>query len=312
VTAVHQVLAVAWTEFRFAFRRGAPVAVTILTGLLVSAGILVLMLESLPTYASALTFTPDQQARWLAAGFTLEQHARFVTNGPADMLVMGTLLGGLLMFVALLLLPAATISALPADRVCGVAELLRSTPLTGARYLAGKVLGVLWAVALTGMAMLGLFFAAADILFFSSMHIGLSWSACRYYLEIAFLDGSLFLVWGTSVGVLLGAIFRTRRAAIFPGLLAGGFSIFFWLTAFRPPSTDSGLQFTDRLQYFLVQNYHSIIGELAQTGGFNAGLFGLSRQVEFSQVVLMYLTVIGVLSILACLARLWLQWKENF
>jgi len=309
---LRQILAIARAELRFAFRRGAPVAVTVLTGLLVSTGILLLMADNLPVYASALTFTPDQQARWLAAGFSLEQHARFVANGPADMLVMGTLLGGLLMFTALLLLPAATISAVPADRVFGVAELMRSTPLTGARYLAGKVLGVLAAVALTGMVMLGLFFAAANILFFSTMHFGLSWNASRYYLEIAFLDGSLFLLWGTGVGVLLGALFRTRRAAIFPGLFAGGLSLVFWLEAFRPPSSDPSMLFTDRLQYYLLQNYHSIIAELAQTGGFDAGPFGWTQRVAFSQVVLMFLTVLGALAILAVVARLWLKWKENF
>jgi hypothetical protein len=310
--SVRQILAVARTEFRFAFRRGAPVIVTALTGLLVSAGILLLLMDNLPTYASALTFSPEQQARWLAAGFTFEQHARFVVNGPADMLVFSTLLGGLLMFVALLLLPVAAISAVPADRVFGVAELLRSTPINGAHYLAGKVLGVLAAVVLTGTVMFGLFLSATNIIFFAYLHFGLSWSASRYFLEISLLDGSLFLAWGTGVGVLLGVLFRTRRAAVFPGLIAGGLSLVFWLAAFRPPASDASLPFADRLQYYLLQNYHSIIAELARAGGFDVGLFDFTRRVGFSQIVLMYATILGALAILAVLARLWLQWKENF
>jgi hypothetical protein len=307
---IRQILAIARTEFRFAFRRGAPVLVTALTGLLVSAGILLLLMDNLPTYASARDFTPEQQERWLAQGFTLEQHARFVANGPADMMVMSTTLGGLVMFMALLLLPVAAISAVPADRVFGVAELLRSTPITGARYLAGKGLGVLAAVFLAGAAMLGLFFAAANIIFLAYLHFGLSWNASRYFLELALLDGGLFLAWGTIVGVLIGVLFRTRRAALFPGLLAGGLSLVFWLAAFRPPATVTTI--ADRLQYYLLQNYHSIIAELAQTGGFDPGLFGLTRQVGFGQVVLMFLTVLAALAILAVLTRYWLQWKENF
>lgn len=312
MNVLRQILAVARTEFRFTFRRGAPVVVTALTGLLVGVGILLLMADSLPTYTSALTFTPEQQARWLEAGFTLEQHALFVENGPADMLVMGTLLGGLLMFVAPLLLPAAAISTVPADRALGMAELLHSTPMTGARYLAGKLLGVLAAIALTGLVMLGLFFAAANLLFFSYLHYGLSWNASLYFLEVALLDGSLLLAWGSCVGVLLGVFFRTRRAAVFPGLLAGGASLVFWLAAFRPPVTTPGLPYTDRLQYYLIQNYHFIIVELAQAGGFDAGFFGITQRVEFGQVVLMFLTVLGLLAILGVLARLWLHWKEYF
>ncbi len=309
---VRQILAVARMEFRFAFRRSAPVAVTALTGLLVGTGIVLLMMDALRNIAGSLTFTPEQQARWLEAGLTLEQHARFVANGPADLAVFGTVLGGLLMFVALLLLPAASIPAIPADRVFGTAELLRSTPLTGGRYLAGKALGLLAAVALTGAVMLGLFFAAVNIVFMIHLRYGLPWNAGRYFLELALLDGSLFLAWGAVFGVLLGVFFRTRRAAIFPGLLAGGVSLVFWLAAFHPPATDAGLVFADRIHYYLFQNYPSIFGELNRTLGFDPGLSSLPRLVGIGQVAAMILTVVGALLVLGLLARLWLQWKENF
>ncbi len=63
-----------------------------------------------------------------------------------------------MMLIALLFLPAATVSAIPADRKFGVLELLRCTPITGTRYLTGKILGVLSAVLLVSAIMLALFF----------------------------------------------------------------------------------------------------------------------------------------------------------
>jgi len=310
---VRQILAVAWTEFRFTFRRGAPVVITVLTGLLICAGILILTYSIMPTFVGSLTLTPEAQARWLSNGLTLEQHALFVANAPSDMVVTSTLLGGLLMLVALLFLPAASISAIPADRVYGVAELLRSTPLTGARYLVGKALGVLAAVALTGLGMLCVFFAAINVLFAVELHMGLSWNASRYFLELALLDWGLMLAWGTVTGVLLGVLFRSRKGAIFPGLLAGGLNIVFWLAAFHPPANPDSEPIVDRIQYFLLENYHSIINDLARILGTNAGVLNLPRQaVSPSQVAVMILTVMGGLLALGLLARLWLQWKENF
>jgi hypothetical protein len=59
-------------------------------------------------------------------------------------------------WLALGMLPIVTAPTIPADRQYGVDELLRSTPLTGSIYLAGKVLGVIAAMLLTGAAALTL------------------------------------------------------------------------------------------------------------------------------------------------------------
>ncbi len=309
---VRQILAIARNEFRFAFRRGAPVVTTALIGLLVGAGIVVLILETVPDFSSAVTMAPDAQARWLALGFTLQERGPFIRNALSDLAVFGSILAWLLMFSSLLLLPAATISAVPADRKFGVSELLRSTPLTGARYLAGKVLGMLLAVLLVGVVMLALFLAMANSIIFANLHFGLSGSADLYYIKLSLLDGILFLGWGTAIGVLLGVLFRTRRAAVFPGLIAGLLSIVFWSSAFRSPPTDAGLPMADRLEYYLLQNYHSTIQELAKSLGQPMTFFSFPTHVGAGQIVLMYGTILAALAVLAILARLWLQWKENF
>ncbi len=59
VNSLQQILAIARTEFRFSFRRSAPVVVTVLIGLLVSAGILVAQIAMLPNWITAENMTPD-------------------------------------------------------------------------------------------------------------------------------------------------------------------------------------------------------------------------------------------------------------
>ncbi len=313
MNTLRQVSAVARVEFRFCFRRGAPVLVTALIGLLVGAGILVGFIGQLPfsPYLST-NMTPEQTKGWIGNGFTIEEHALFARGAAGDELVGETVLAWYTMLLALLLLPVATISAVPADRVFGLSELLRTTPITGARYLAGKILGMLLAVLLVGAIMLAIFFAVTEIVLFSSLHYGLSWSAGLYLIKLSFMDGLPILVWGTVIGILAGVLFRTRRAALFPGLIAGLFSIFFWLAAFRMPLAP-GPGITDKIEYYLLQNYRSeatvlesrLIGQ-----GFN--LFGLTTRIGFGQIVLMYMTILAGLAALATLARLWLLWKENF
>ena len=312
INPIRQILIVARTEFRFAFHRSAPVVTTALVGLLVNAGIMILLWPNLASLSVSLTLTPEQQANWIAGGFKLEQYIPFLRNSLSEGMVLGSTLPWLLMLLALLFLPAATISAIPADRVFGVAELLRSTPLSGARYIAGKLAGQLLAVFLVAAAMLGFFFAGINILFFAYLHFSVPWSASLYFIELSLLDGTLLLAWGTVVGVLTGVFFHTRRAAIFPGLIAGGLSILFWVTAFRPPNSDASLPIADRLEYYLLQNYTFTLQAVTRSFGIDLGFLGFTQRVGFSQVAGMFLTVLAALAILTILARLWLQWKENF
>ena len=309
-----QILAIARTEFRFAFRRGAPVAVTALIGLIVSAGTLLEPLSNLSQMPKNLNMTPEQVARLATIGLTPGEWAVFVQNMMADMFVASTVMAWLLIFTALLFLPMATSGSIPADRKFGVSEILRSMPITGSTYLAGKVLGMLAAVLLVGTVMLALFFTVTEIVLFSSLHYGLYANASWFLIKIALMDGLPMLVWGTTIGLLVGIFFRTRRAAIFPGFLAGVVSLVGWEVAFRAPA-QGFFGMTDLAYYYLLQNYHSTAQAfMAQREGQTVDIFGIAGapRVGVGQLALMYSTVVVTLALLIILARLWFQWKENF
>jgi len=310
VKTIRQILAIARTEFRFSFRRGAVVAVAITIGLLVSTGILVMQLDNLRTSAASLNMTPDEQQKWIANGFTLEEHPLFIKEFLGDMFVSGSILAWLVMLLGPLLLPVASVIAIPADRAYGILELLRTTPITGASYLAGKVLGTLTAVLLTAAAMLAAFFGVINVILYTNLHFGLSWSASLYFIKFSLLDGIPLLAWGTVIGILVGVLFRSRLAAVFPGLVAGAASVYFWVAAFGQPTESL---FVDKVEYFLLQNYHSPATEMiARVYGQVFNLFGLTGRIGLGQVVWMYATILAALVTLAILARLWLHWKENF
>jgi len=310
---LQQILAIARTEFRFSFRRSAPVVVTVLIGLLLSAGILVPQIDILPTWITAINMTPDQLERWTANGFTLQQHLPFLREALGDSIVANSMLASFLFLVALLLLPTATISVIPADRKFGVSELLRTTPITGTRYLAGKVLGALSAVLLVSTIMLAVFFAVLETILFSTLHFGLSWSAFIYLLEMSLLDGIPILACATVIGVLFGVLFHSRRAAVFPGLIAGLISVFIWESAFRSPKTELSFPAIDKIVYYLLQNYGSPALETeARVLGGEFNMFGITTRIGFGEIVGVYVAILAALAFLAILARLWLQWKENF
>jgi hypothetical protein len=308
-----QIWAIAHMEFRFAFRRSAPVVTTIMIGLLVSAGILVSQIPVIRTWSGLLIMTPEQTAKWIALGFTIQEVPHFVRDFIGDIFVYGSSMAWMLMFLSLLLLPAATISVIPADRIFGISELLRSTPLTGARYLAGKILGALLAVLLVAVIMFVLFFAVTEIILVASLHFFLSWSASLYFIKLSLLGGLPLLACGTTIGVLVGVLFRSRRAAVFPGLIIGLLSIYFWMTTFRSPVRTITFPPMDKIEYFLLQNYTSPAQEQVIVHyGVKMDLLGIVSPIGLSQVIPVYLIILLVLGVLAILARLWLQWKENF
>jgi ABC-type transport system involved in multi-copper enzyme maturation permease subunit len=311
---IRQILAIARAEFRFGFRRSAPVAATTVIGLIVSAGILIEPLANLSAGVINSKWTPEQAQAWTSYGYTLEQRAPFLRGMYADMFVFSTMMAWLLIFLALLLLPMATSASIPADRKFGLSDLLSSTPITGTVYLAGKVLGMLATVLLIGGIMLALFFAVTEIILFSRVHYGLSSGVIWFFIKLALLDGLPMLVFGTTVGVLIGILFRTRRAAIFPGFLAGVASLVCWAIAFRAPA-QGYLGMTDLAYYYLVQNYHSpAIAVMTRMFGEDPNLFNIAGapRVGIGQLALMYLAIIASLTLLAGLARLWLYKKENF
>jgi hypothetical protein len=311
---IRQILAIARTEFRFGFRRSAPVAATTVISLIVSAGILIPILANLTNWAANSIMTPEKIQRLASFGVTPDEWTIFLRAAAGDMFVFSTLMAWLLIFLALLLLPMATSASIPADRKFGVSDLLHSTPITGSIYLTGKILGMLATVVLVGALMLALFFAITEIILFSGLHYGLSAGASWFLINIALLDGLPMLVFGTTVGVLVGIFFQTRRAAIFPGFLAGIVSLACWAFAFRAPA-GGYVGVTDLAYFYLLQNYHSAaIAFEIRLGEQDPNMFNIAGapRVGIEQLVLMYLVVIASLAILASLARLWLYKKENF
>lgn len=309
---IRQVLAIAHTEFRFDFRRGSPVAVTAIIGLLVSAGILVGPLTQLSMWAANSIMTPEKIEKLASFGLTAAEWSIYFRDSFSDIFVASTMLAWFGIFLALLLLPIVASASIPADRQFGVSELLRTTPITGFDYLAGKLLGMLATVILIGAIMLALFFAVTELVLFSSLHYGLSVSASLFLIKLSLLDGLPMLIWGTAVGVLVGVFFRTRRAAIFPGMLAGGASLVGWAYAFRAPA-QGFFGMLDLAYYYLLQNYHSSAMTLESRMGFHY-MFDLasSPSVGIGQLAMMYLALIAMIALIFALTRQWLQWKENF
>ncbi len=305
MSAARQILTIARTEFRFSLRRSAPAVATALIGLLAGAGILVPMFAALKDWSAlSLLMTPEQAERWTSMGFTLEERLPFLQGTASDSVVFASQMAWILMLLAFVVLPMAASATLPADRRFGVMDWLRSTPITGSTYLGGKILGVCAVVCLTAAGVLAVFFAVAEITLLAALHFGLTWTAAWFYLELAALDGLPLLMCGTIVGILAGAFIRTRRGAIFPGLLAGLAGLYAWITAFRAPATE--LPIIDVVQYYLLQNYRSAAQDL-MVKIFGEGILTVAEdasRVGMGQILVMYLLVFIALSILAALARL--------
>lgn len=315
MTTLWQIYAIARTEFRFGLRRSAPVVMTALIVLIIGTGILLLQISTLRDSAANFNeMPPEKVERITAAGFTVNEYQQQVRAFIADWTSSSSAtLNWILMSIALLFLPIATVSAIPADRKFDVMEVLRSTPMTGSRFLAGKILGVLGIVLLTGLIPFLLFLAVLEGILLGFLHIGISLSTIEFYVKLSLLDGIPLLVCGSVIGVLTGVFFRTRRAALFPGFLAGLLSLFLWLKAFKPPP--SSFPVTDVAAYYVFQNYRSdaLTAMFRITGVEGFGLLGNgATNVGIGQVIMMYIVILVALSMLALFARLWLRWKENF
>lgn len=309
-----QIFAVARTEFRFGLRRGGPVVTTILIGLVFGAAILLNPLANLSMAKDDLNHILQNTTvieKWTAKGYTVDIFRQQAVGMMAEATVfLVSPAWFTLLLTSFLLLPAATATSLPADRSFGVAELLHSTPISGGSYLAGKILGVGLTVALIGLIPLGLFFGVLEWAFLYTFRVGIPMDVVGFFLKFALLDGLPILGWGLTIGILAGSVFRSRAAAVFPGLVAGILSIFFWLAALSVPSVQ-----LDAAAYFLVQNYHSAALDIVDKaiGSTPPPLFGVDAPIiGIGRVIMMYLVIAVTLFILAGLARLWLKWKENF
>jgi hypothetical protein len=311
---IQQIFAIARTEFCFGLRRGGPVVTTLLIGLVLGAGILIGPLANLSTTKEDLRNVlqnPTVIQKWTEKGYTADIFRQTFAGSMASATVYSITLAWFgLLLTSFLLLPAATATSLPADRSFGVAELLHSLPINGVSYLAGKVLGTGITVVLIGLVPLGLFFALLEWAFLDTLQVGVPMDVIVFFLKFSILDALPILGWGLTIGILAGCAFRSRRAAVVPGFLAGILSIFFWLVAFKAPTMQ-----LDVAAYYLLQNYHSAALDLMAkaTGIPPLSLLGAEAPViGVGRVFVMYLIIAVTLFILAGLTRLWLSWKENF
>jgi ABC-type transport system involved in multi-copper enzyme maturation permease subunit len=312
-----QILAIARTEFRFALRRGAPVVVTAFVGLLVGAGILINPFLNLKDWSPTDRDLSPQTLEMLAAnGVTVQEYTDLSRNLLAEMTIELTPSTWFLTLLAPLLLPVATALVVPGDRQFGMLELLRSSPITGEVYLAGKMLGALSTVLLFALIPFSLFLAVYEIATLAVIRSGMPLFMVDFYLRLSLMDALPMFVWGALLGVAAGTPFHSRKAAILPGFGIGFLGLLLWVWAFGFPSTPFG--FADVAAYYVYQGYHSVAQvTMAKLFG-NAipptvGMLGEGAPViGFERVLGMYLVLLAVLAAATALARLWLKWREDF
>jgi ABC-type transport system involved in multi-copper enzyme maturation permease subunit len=314
-----QILAIARTEFRFSLRRGAPVVVTALIGLLLGAGILLNTGNNLwMADANLEQFTPEQVERLAEAGITAQVYRSLARDEYADFTAQDTTGAWFFIYLGLLFLPVATAGAVPADRKFELAELLQSLPIDGTIYLAGKVLGTIGIVLFIACFPFLLLIGVLEGILFFVYGGGIPPALILFYLGLSFLDGLPVLIFAAAVGVLAGTGFRSRRAALLPGLVTGILAIAFWFSAFRSPEVP--VDTYDLAAYHVFQGYQNIwqaswdkIAGPGSTVPVDLTLMGAEAPVVgVGQVILMYGIALVVLVGAFFLARQWLKWKENF
>jgi ABC-type transport system involved in multi-copper enzyme maturation permease subunit len=188
---MHKILAVARIEFRLGLRRGLPIVGMVLISGMVS---LFIFWQTLANVSTAFPLSANTSS--LVRGWTI-----FTILAP-------------------IILPIVTILAVPSDRDFGVFPWLFSQPLDGAVYLVGKVLGT--------FALLVAIWLAC-----TAVHMLAYWIVIGPFNPLADLllmavSGLPILLWGTGVGVSVGALIRSRRPAILIGVLVGFASAYAW------------------------------------------------------------------------------------
>ena len=114
---LQQIFAIARTEFRFGLRRGAPVVVTAVLGLILGAGILMNMGNNVQMADPHMEqYTPEQVDKLAKNGITAEVYRSLSQGEFADLTAIDTTQTWFFLYLALLFLPVATAGTLPADR----------------------------------------------------------------------------------------------------------------------------------------------------------------------------------------------------
>ena len=311
-----QIFAIARTEFRFGLRRGAPVVVTALIGLILGAALLLDPISNLPYENPSLDqFPPEKVQAFTQHGITEEVFRSLERDGFADLSAGSAESAWFFIFISLLFLPVAAIGAIPADRSFGAWELIRSLPVRGFTYLAGKILGLCFTVVFIGLFPLLLFLAILEGLLLVKFQLGIPWGLLKFYLELAIFDGIPIMFFSVAAGALAGVVFHSRRAAILPGFGVGLLCFLFWTKAFKPPPF-SYFQF-DLAAYRIFQGYSSLNAAAWARISPDLPLLDMSLLgadapfVGISSVLLMYLIILIVLVVVIFLANLWLKRKEG-
>jgi hypothetical protein len=316
---LQQIFAIARTEFRFGLRRGAPVVVTAVLGLILGAGILMNIGNNVQMADPYMEqYTPEQVAKLAQNGITADIYRSLSQGEFADLTAIDTTQTWFFLYLALLFLPVATAGTLPADRQFGVLELLRSMPLGGNIYLAGKILGVIGTVVFIACFPFLLFMTVLEGIMLKFIGFGVPLELVTFYIKLSAMDSLPVLACGATLGVLAGVTIRTRRTAILPGIITGGFGLIAWLSAFRFPVSSQNT--FDLAAFHVFQTYQSIwqamgarLLKWASLSSYEFSLVGTSAPVAgFARVLVMYLVILAVLACLFGLARFWLKWKENF
>ena len=287
---LRQIFAIARTEFRFSFRRGGPVVPTVLLGLVLDVGILLVTIQDVNSYKADMQYNfysdPARMQQFQQEGIAFPTILDFAASINTDGLIMPWSYFYILTF---LLLVSAVAPAIPADRQFGVMEILRCLPISGGRYLAGKVLGVIAATVMVAALPL-LAYCAIPWLLVGAIPIQL-------LTRLVLLDGLPVLLCAVSLGVLLGTPLARRFLAVGFGFFTGIFGLAaIMMTSKKNPYLGGGF-LTPPAAYVL---------HLTDTTGMPL------PQVSTSEVVIFYAATTIVLILLAILARTWLQWKENF
>jgi ABC-type transport system involved in multi-copper enzyme maturation permease subunit len=317
--AFWQIYAIAHTEFRFCLRRGGPVVVTALIGLLIGAGILINPIINLPDVITPQdNYTAQKWQQLAQIGITPTIERSLNRDLLADLTAGGSPQSWFPIYLGLLFLPVATAAAIPADRKFGTMELLRSLPIDGTRYLAGKMIGILATIILVSSFPFLLFLAILDGILLSYTGFGVPLELIGFFLKLSMFDGLPVLLCGAALGVIAGIAAHSRRAALLPGFAAGIMGMLIWLIALRPPKMSYNTY--DLAAYHVFQGYRNIwqsswtriTGDTSGTQ-FDLSLLGTQApRVSLAQVTVMLIIAVVILAGLAVLARMWLRWKEDF
>jgi hypothetical protein len=290
VNTLRQIIAIARTEFRFGLRRGGPVVPMVLIGLVIDVSVVWMTIGGVNAFKWNMNYNfysdPAKMQKLQAAGIHLP-----TLIDEADLINTESLIGSWSYFYILtfLLLVSAVAPTIPADRQFGVMEILRSLPISGGRYLAGKILGVL--------AVAGTVAAVPLIAYFFIPLILVGAVSIKLLALLILMDGIPVLLGAVSLGVQSGVLFGKRTLAAAFGFVAGIIGLV-------------GIILTSKANPYMGGDFvtpaAAYISRITDTSGMPLPQGSVHELGMYYGGALIFLVLLGIL------ARSWLKWKENF